>query len=457
MVELNKVYEEFEKVGVSFKTEMNDKDVSISYVTVMELPERKNYFKKNGIVLSTFQAFESTEVIIDQIDWLQKQGIVAIGFHELYHKVIPDIIIEHCQKIKMLLFSIPSDMPYHKLQDSFNQMENENFNLKSYEIYKLNDKILESILQEKDAGYLINLVGNYLNENIIYLDLYMKVQATWRNKKTKQNDIDKLTASLTSENKEKLLQARFTRRNNVIHLNTHQHVCSSLEIIPIASKSSFIGYLVIEPKVLTNSFNNEVIRMVIRGITMIGSKVSMSDNHLKLKDVNKFETLIDNESNKLDIADFYIEIAKLRYCIRVLFKEESLLEKVVDSTNSLFFETYSNSLAWSYRNTLIAFVESDVALADIKHILSVDTGYHMGISDDFKNTSLKDISKMNQQALTSMKTAKDNRKAIVNWCDVGVGRVVYNLEDSPLLRSLDVEVLHPILEYDKNVMGTVET
>ena len=45
MVEINKVYEEFEKVGVSFKTEMNDKDVSISYVTVMELPERKNYFK----------------------------------------------------------------------------------------------------------------------------------------------------------------------------------------------------------------------------------------------------------------------------------------------------------------------------------------------------------------------------------------------------------------------------
>lgn len=80
---------------------MNGKNVNISYVTVMELPERKNYFKKNGIVLSTFQAFESTEVIIDQIDWLQKQGIVAIGFHELYHKVIPRFL-----KLKRLICDI---------------------------------------------------------------------------------------------------------------------------------------------------------------------------------------------------------------------------------------------------------------------------------------------------------------------------------------------------------------
>src|SRR5699024_8074775 len=282
MVEIKKVYEEFKKVGVNFKTELKCQDFNISYVTVMELPERKNYFKKNGIVLSTFQAFESTKVIIDQIEWIQKQGIVAIGFHEIYHKAIPKIVIEHCVKIEMLLFSIPTDMPYHKLQDSFNQMENENFNLKSYEIYKLNDKILESILQEKDAGYLINLIGNHINENIIYLDLYMKVQATWRNKKTEQNDIDKLTASLTSKHKEKLLLARFSKRNSVIQLDIQKHICSRLEIIPIASKNIFIGYLVIEPKVLTNSYSHEVIRMAVRAITMLGAKVSMSDNHLKL-------------------------------------------------------------------------------------------------------------------------------------------------------------------------------
>lgn len=453
MVELNKVCNEFQKIGVEFKTNLKNPKADVSYVTVMELPERKNYFKKNGIVLSTFQAFESTEVIIDQIEWLQKQGIIGIGFHEIYHKAVPEIIIEYCQSINMLLFSIPTYMPYHKIQDSFNQMENEDFNLRSYEIYRLNDKILESILQEKDAGYLINLIGNHIKENIIYLDLYMKVQATWRNKETSQKQIDQLTMSLTSAYKEKLLQARFSTRNSIIHLNQNKYICSQLEIIPIASKNNFIGYLIIEPKVLANAFSNEVIRMGVRAITMIGSKMSMSDNHLKLKDVQKLETLIGNESNKLDISDFYIDLVKLRYCLRITFNDESILDDVINSVNTLLFEAYSHSLAWSYRNTLIAFIESDEAMVDIKNILSVYTNYQMGISDYFNNTSIKDISKMNQQALTSMKTSIQYQRPVVNWCDVGVERVVYNIEEIPLLRTLDVEVLKPIIEYDQKRDG----
>src|SRR5699024_666120 len=35
----------------------------------------------------------------------------------------------------------------------------------------------------------------------------------------------------------------------------------------------------------------------------------------------------------------------------------------------------------------------------------------------------------------------------------GVERVVYNIENSPLLRTLDIEVLEPILEYDKKRDG----
>lgn len=453
MVELNKVCNEFQKIGVEFKTNLKNPKADVSYVTVMELPERKNYFKKNGIVLSTFQAFESTEVIIDQIEWLQKQGIIGIGFHEIYHKTVPEIIIEYCQSIDMLLFSIPTYMPYHKIQDSFNQMENEDFNLRSYEIYRLNDKILESILQEKDAGYLINLIGNHIKENIIYLDLYMKVQATWRNKETSQKQIDQLTMSLTSAYKEKLLQARFSTRNSIIHLNQNKYICSQLEIIPIASKNNFIGYLIVEPKVLTHSFSNEVVRMAVRAITMLGSKVNMSDHHLKLKDVQKFETLIGNESNKLDISDFYIEIANLRYCLRITFKDESILDNVVSSVNALLFESHANSLAWSYRNTLIAFIESDETLVDIKNILSVYSGYQMGLSSGFKSTTLKDLSKMNQQALTSMRAAVDNQQSMVHWDEVGVERVVYNIEDSSLLRQLDIEALYPVLEYDKKRDG----
>src|SRR5699024_7679201 len=181
----------------------------------------------------------------------------------------------------MPLFSIPVNIPYHKILDIFNQLENEQLNLKSYEIYKLNDKILESVFMGKDSGYIINLIGNYIKENIILLDPYMKVKAVWKDPAHSQEYLDYLTSRLTSKYKEKLLQSRFLKRDLQLAIADKNITLNVTPITSNISKKSFIGYLIFSKEILTNLYNDEVIKMGIKAISMMGSKRSISENHLK--------------------------------------------------------------------------------------------------------------------------------------------------------------------------------
>src|SRR5699024_5131599 len=253
----------------------------------------------------------------------------------------------------MPLFSIPVNIPYHKILDIFNQLENEQLNLKSYEIYKLNDKILESVFMEKDSGYIINLIGNYIKENIILLDPYMKVKAVWKDPAYSQEYMDYLTSRLTSKYKEKLLQSRFFKGDTQLFIDDKK---LTLNITPITSKKVFIGYLIFNRNISMNFYNDEVIKMGIKAISMMGSKRSISENHLKLKDIKKFETLIENESNNLKENDFYIPVSKISYCIRVQFLNDEVLKESFNTISTVFMEKCSNVLTWIYNDTQIAYL-----------------------------------------------------------------------------------------------------
>ena len=60
---------------------------------------------------------------------------------------------------------------------------------------------------------------------------------------------------------------------------------------------------------------------------------------------------------------------------------------------------------------------------------------------------------MNTQARTAMLSAKDNGKLMASWNDIGIEKVAYNIEGLPLLKSLDNELLQPIIEYDRKKDG----
>lgn len=453
MIEISKLSGEFEKLGIELITGKDNIESKVSYITILELPEKNYNFKPQGLVLSTFQSFKSLNDICEQISWLKKLGILAIGFHKAHYKEVPEAVIKHCKELKMPLFSIPVNIPYHKILDIFNQLENEQLNLKSYEIYKLNDKILESVFMGKDSGYIINLIGNYIKENIILLDPYMKVKAVWKDPAHSQEYMDYLTSRLTSKYKEKLLQSRFLKRDLQLAIADKNITLNVTPITSNISKKSFIGYLIFSKEILTNLYNDEVIKMGIKAISMMGSKRSTSKNHLKLKDIKKFETLIENESNNLKENDFYIPVSKISYCIRVQFLNDEVLNESFNTISTVFMEKSSNVLTWIYNDTQIAYLEEQEDVNEFLEVLSMYNAQAIGLSSKLENISLDDISKMNTQARTAMLSAKDNGELMASWNDIGIEKVAYNIEGLPLLKSLDNELLQPIIEYDRKKDG----
>ena len=446
MVKLTKLTEVFKELDIELLCSDSQHNIVIGYITIMELSEKNYNFKEQGLVMSTFQSFKNIEEINEQIDWLKDLGIHGIGFHKAHYKAVPEAVVDYCRKIHMPLFSIPVDVPYHKILDMFNQLENEQLNLKSYEIYKLNDKILESVFQEKDSGYIINLMGNYIKENLILLNPYMKVKAVWKEPAYSQDYMDQLTEALTSTYKEKLLQTRFFKRDVEFSLDGQR---DTLNITPIVSKKVFIGYLIFNKSLLNNFYNDEVIRMGIRAISMLDNKQSFSSRHLRLKDIKKFESLMNNESNNFKENDFYIDVSKLQYCIRAEFSNENQLEESFNAMNTVFMERNSNVLTWIYSDTLIAYIDRKSAVEECVEMLSMYHCHSIGLSHQFKNVSLTDIGKMNAQARTAMQTAVRREERIVEWNQTGIERVAYNIDEIPLLKPLDEEILTPIIEYDQ--------
>src|SRR5699024_7413836 len=114
---------------------------------------------------------------------------------------------------------------------------------------------------------IINLIGNYIKENIILLDSHMKVKSVWKEPMYSQLYMDKLTKEITSIHKEILLKTRFFKREAQLTIKNENSKELLVNIIPIVTRKNFLGYLIINKTAMDNFYNDEVIRMGIRAIS----------------------------------------------------------------------------------------------------------------------------------------------------------------------------------------------
>ena len=71
MVSLSRLCKEFKKIEIELIDYITEDDLKIEYITILELPEKNYNFKRNGLVLSTFQAFNNVDNINEQINlWI---------------------------------------------------------------------------------------------------------------------------------------------------------------------------------------------------------------------------------------------------------------------------------------------------------------------------------------------------------------------------------------------------
>jgi purine catabolism regulator len=453
MITVDKILSKLSKLGIELIAGENHRQNEIGYITILELPEKTDRFKKKGLTLSTFQSFKDTEQMNKHIAWLKNVGIVGIGFHVAHYKEVPEEVVQHANKIELPLFRIPEDVPYYKILDIFNQCENDNLNLKTHEIYKINDRIMEAIAADKEYGYIINLMGNYIKQNLILLNNYLRVSAVWKNPTHSQEEMDYITNSITSIYKEKLLQTRFFKRETEITMPLANNKNMNLTIIPMQSKDKFLGYLIVDSKIMNDFYNKEVVKIGLRAMSLQSSPAQNSRDYNKIKDIQKFISLINNTVKNISKDDFYVSIENFHWCIRTKFASEAHLKAANNSFNELLLEKNSNSLSWIFENTLIAFIEDDIDFSKFKEVLTLYPDKSVGISHCFPNASLSDIKVMNQQALTALKYSTRQKKEVSNWDELGIDRVAENIADTALFHNLDQELLGDLIEYDARKNG----
>lgn len=449
MTTINTIREKFLKLDMKLIAGSKNTDKEVDYITILELPEKTNRFKEKGLVLSTFQPFRNVEHIKEQISWLQTVGIVGIGFHKAHYKTVPHEIVEHAAEINMPLFSIPVDVPYHKILDIFNQLENDDLDLKTYEIYKINEKMMESVFSEKDPGYIINLMGNYIKENIVLLDAYLKVRAIWKTPLYPQDEMDRITQMMTSTHKETLLQTRFFKRDAKLNILTSEAGSITLNVTPISSKDAFYGYLIVNNQTMQNFYNKEVIRMGLRAMTLNANQSSGTKDHYKMKDINKFESLINNTSENMTSNDFYVSTEYLNVCMRVTFSSDKIMKDAFSSLSEIILEKKSNAIIWIFEGSLIAYLEGESELSELNEVLNFYPDKSIGVSARFDETSLNDIKLMNRQAQTALKYSQYHSQEIYEWDTLGVERVAYNISETDLFHSLDKDILGSLIDHDR--------
>ncbi|WP_342388844.1 helix-turn-helix domain-containing protein [Salinicoccus bachuensis] len=429
-------------------------DKTVDYITILELPEKTGRFKTRGLVLSTFQSFRDVEEIKDHMIWLKSLGIAGIGFHTAHYKSVPDELIHWANEADLPLFSIPSDVPYHRILDIFNEMENKDLNLRTYEVYRINDKLMESVSLKKDSGYILNLVGNYIKETVILLDAYLKIKGVWKKPTFSQEDMDALTASLTSKYKKNILQTRFFKRQTKLLIsssNTSDDL--ALQVMPISANGKFYGYLIVNTSVMDNIYVQEVVKSGLRAIAMSAQSRSESEDHYKMRDFKRFEAVLEGRFDEVSPKAFHTTLSDLKYCVRADFTSDHDLDYVFQSLSDTFLSKSSESLLWIYNGTLIAFMDSEADLKKLSDALAFHSDAVMGVSARFKQPTLYDLQLMNEQAEIALAHGREREEAYVSWSAMGIEKVTRSIGDMELFRALDTDILGPIIDYDNEKNG----
>ncbi|AGX02846.1 hypothetical protein B14911_16490 [Bacillus sp. NRRL B-14911] len=178
-----------EKANIMLVGGRNNADKEIGYLSNLELTERTSRIKEKGFIMTTFHAFEDVKQIVSHLEWLQNIGVSAIGFHIAALKKIPFEVIEFCNINSLPLFEIPEDVPYFIIYEKYNQLVNQRENEDVTKIYKLNEKLMEIVLLEKDLNSIVKVIGEHINHIVCVLDPYFELIGYWKKKEQTRNEI----------------------------------------------------------------------------------------------------------------------------------------------------------------------------------------------------------------------------------------------------------------------------
>ncbi|MFP7443029.1 helix-turn-helix domain-containing protein [Bacillus infantis] len=438
-----------EKANIMLVGGRNNADKEIGYLSNLELTERTSRIKEKGFIMTTFHAFEDVKQIVSHLEWLQNIGVSAIGFHIAALKKIPFEVIEFCNINSLPLFEIPEDVPYFIIYEKYNQLVNQRENEDVTKIYKLNEKLMEIVLLEKDLNSIVKVIGEHINHIVCVLDPYFELIGYWKKKEQTRNEIRHLIELIIGQHKENVLKVRFTNRETNITVKQAGKTAVDFKIYPLYSKQNFLGYMIICQKGISDRYSEEVIKNGLRALSLAAYNKNTLLNYQKKKDIKLFESIFQGEAAGIDPSEFYIDLKRVTCILQMQSHYPEMLQSKLQMLAELLKENEANSRIWIYNGKIVAVLASDFDKETLTQILRDCSHVRIGVSALGAVGTIESIQILYSQSATALTHSKTHELQLSFWEEMGIEKVGYNLHSHHLFPHFDEEILGPLLSYDQ--------
>jgi PucR family transcriptional regulator, purine catabolism regulatory protein len=450
MITVRKLNESLSDYNITVVAGNSGLDSKIEYLNVQEVQERSPWMKKNGLIMTTFNAFESIEQIVNHMKWYVEMGVSAVGFHSAIYREIPKELIEFSNKSNLPLLHIPYGTPYHLLFELYNSLIDEETIKMKEQIDKLNESMLEAVLLEKDTHFILQVMGKYLNAPIIYMDENMKIISIWSSKSSR-SEIYKFIDDLKGKKANLFTKVRVENKKvNIDAAEFKSEGLKSLNIIPLTINLKCLGFLVVGVQDIKSIFHGAIIKNGVTALKLNAIKQNATKEYQKNEDIKLFEEIFaDRRAQEISKQDFYYDISRIQAIVIAETKNNDQLKECYRRVYKLMEDADLNCLVWIFEKRIIAIIQKKVRI--LKGLNDGSIEVVMGISGEMKGCSKKSIKKLYDQAKIALHFAQKERKEghCCTWNELGIEKIIYFMKQSELLSDFSWERLQPLIEYDQ--------
>ncbi|CAM5217088.1 CdaR family transcriptional regulator OS=Ureibacillus acetophenoni OX=614649 GN=SAMN05877842_11317 PE=3 SV=1 [Ureibacillus acetophenoni] len=444
MVTVADFKKELEPMNIKLIAGQDGLENVIEYLDVQEFPFKSPRVHKNSVILTTFYGFKNNDEIIEHFVWYAQVGISGICVHNVVYSEVPEVLIQLANKARIPLFYIPENIPYHILYEKYNYLiDLERSKLKN-EIDQLNHSMLDALVTEKDNHFIIQLLGKYLNEYIIYLDKEMAIVSLWSPGEISRTHFRNNVNGALNIHREVFNHVRVKLKAVVVEENNS--TLGKFKVLPLNSKMDFYGYLMISQQNIDVPFRDIIIKNTLTALILDAMKKNQTKEFHKNKDIKLLEEIFSDEKiSQIKVEDFYFDIKNINYLLIIEPKNKSKLREYYSFIETKIGEV-ANNLVWIKDNRIIALMHNE--LKD-DSILSKFEDIRSGISGKLKGLTAADLRTLYEQANVALHFSNIQSKYFCSWDELGSEKIIYFMRNSNLLKDYHLDYLQPLIDYDK--------
>lgn len=447
MLTIGKFQELFAKDGIELVAGHQKINQKIDYINVQEIDRKSSWTRKNGFVMTTFKDFEDVEQILTQLEWYLQMNISGVGFHTAIHKdtEVAQLIIEKAVQIDLPLFRIPSNIPYYYIFDKVNNYISEQSLSNQEELRKMREKMIHTILDEKDSKRIIHILGEYLDTPVIYLERSGKIKSLY-SASYHEEEIKNILQRIKKSNEKAFGRRKIIENDNKV-LKDHTNSPDSLSFTmhPLKNGMYFIGYLLVGNKT-DCPYYNLAIKHTINTLLLHERNSQVINQYLKNQDIIILEKLVEGHVTDDFEKEINFPIQSVKQLMIWDISDKLDMEEKYLLMDSLLQNVLDVYFLWIYKGRIICLFTEQVDQI-LEDELKGDNGGHIALSGVINEFSPVKIKKIYDQAIIVLKYLKESDSTYSTWEDLSFNRIVYYLNDKLIYEDYG-DLITPLIKKD---------